>query len=222
MIDKDNIQAVIFDMDGILIDNYDLWRKQSVEFYKQYGHGTEPEGLKEACMGQSMKKGAEIIKERLNLTESVEEIIKIKIGFTDRIYTEFTQPFDGVEELLKKLKEKGMRIALASGASKRRINIILDRFNWHDYFEHAVSSEDVGSVGKPAPDVFLRAASLLGVDPQNCLVFEDAPNGVLAAKSAGMSVVAIPCEDMKDNEIFTQADLFVDSIKDEKISDILF
>ena len=98
---------------------------------------------------------------------------------------------DGAEELLKFLKEKGIKIAIASGSSRESINHHLKAVSAEGYFDAIVGGRDIEN-GKPAPDIFLKAAELLGAKPQNCFVFEDSANGIRAGYAAGMKCIGVP------------------------------
>ena len=92
-----------------------------------------------------------------------------------------------------------------------RINLIIDRFGWRENFDHLVSAEHVNNVGKPAPDIYLHTASLLSLDPSQCVVIEDSENGIKSAKAAGMCCIAVPNGNNEDD--CSLADIRVDSLE---------
>jgi len=113
-----------------------------------------------------------------------------------------------------------VRQAIATGAPKLAADKLVNRFGCQDYFEKIVSVECTGLPGKPDPGVFLHAAKVLVVEPEHCVVFEDAQNGVLAAKAAGMRCIAVPDARWSFGD-FSQADLIVDSLADERVMKFL-
>ena len=208
-------EAVIFDMDGLLIDSMWHWIVSDTQFFGGFGIKLTDEMIK-YFSGRSETESMSWAKEKFGLKETVKELLEKRKEQVDKIYTHHTALMPGVEELLKKIKAAGVKRAIASGAPIYQIKIVADRFNWHDYFSHYISPEHVGNVGKPNPAVYLHAAKVLEVDPKRCVVFEDAENGVIAAKEAGMCCVAVPDARWSPGD-FSRADLVVNSLEDEKI-----
>lgn len=97
---------------------------------------------------------------------------------------------DGVETLLKELYEKNIPMGIASNSSRSTVLSILELYGWQKYFSSIAALDDVDYVGKPAPDLYLRAAEGLGVDPKECIAIDDSENGIMAAKAAGMCTIA--------------------------------
>jgi HAD superfamily hydrolase (TIGR01509 family) len=132
----------------------------------------------------------QIIRERnlpFDVAETTLQTIQQEIPYFQSL--DKIDPMPGLVSLLEKLQELGIPMAVASSSDKAIIDIILEKSGLRKYFEHAVSSSEIGK-SKPEPDVFLHAAKLLGVAPENCLVFEDSKNGIKAAKAAGMVCIA--------------------------------
>jgi HAD superfamily hydrolase (TIGR01509 family) len=117
----------------------------------------------------------------------------------------------GILELLSNLKKEGIKIGLASSSPLETINLILEKFEIKDYFDAVISGEDLKR-GKPAPDIYLKAAELLSVCPENCIGIEDSNHGVCAAKSAGMKCVGLQNTN-SGNQDLSNSDLKVDSIE---------
>lgn len=218
-----NFQGIIFDMDGLLIDSEQYWVKQDAAFFERRNIPYNTEMLEEVKLllaGNSVTNGSALLKEKFNLSESVEEIVAERTKHTEEIYTRLSVPFPGVVELLDTLLAKEVPMAIGSGSSLNRIEEIVNRFNWQKYFDTLVSSDHVGYRGKPEPDIFLYAADKLSLDPEGCVVFEDSVNGIWAAKHAKMAAIAIPDEhDAVDQ--FSHADLITSSIKDKAVYDYL-
>ncbi len=121
----------------------------------------------------------------------------------------------GVVFALKYFKEKGLKIALASSSATSLIEVVIEKLKIRDYFE-VIESAEYLDFGKPHPEIFIKTASKLGVQASECLVIEDSFNGVLAAKSARMKVIAIPDEESKSDNQFVIADYILDDLKQIK------
>ncbi|MEV4614116.1 HAD family hydrolase [Kitasatospora sp. NPDC049258] len=179
---------VIFDNDGVLVDSEPISNRVLAEYLTELGFPTTIEDSYRDYMGCAAHKVHDVIGERHGAT--------LPQGFDDlfhaRVFAAFEQeltPVRGAERLLKTLQQQGVPYCLASSAHHAWIRTALDRTGLRGLLaeERIFSAQDVG-VGKPAPDLFLHAARTLGVAPQRCLVIEDSPNGVLAARAAGMDV----------------------------------
>lgn len=215
-----NIKAVIFDMDGVLLDNFEAWIKFDGIFLEQFGIIPDEE-YSIFVNGRSQEEVAIWLKQKYNLKESAEQIQTSKIDYIKKVYEIESKPMKGVEDLLKKIKKSGLKLALCSGAKQWMINIILDRFNWYDYFEAVISSDHVNYIGKPNPEIYLHTARILQIEPENCLVFEDAENGVAAAKNAGMSCIGFKDLNFNLPDDLSRADFVVNSFSDKKIIEFL-
>lgn len=213
-------KAIIFDMDGVLIDSMIHWQDVLKPFFKKYNIVRTDEMVKYAS-GRSEQENLIWLKNKFNLPGTVEELIVERRSYSDKIYTDLTQPLAGVENLIKKIKQVNYLQAIGSGAPLETVNQIVKRFKWEKYFDELISSDHVHCVGKPDPGIYLCAADRLKVNPADCLVFEDAENGLVAAKRAGMSCVAITDPRWSFGD-FAQADLHVQSFGDERINKLLF
>ncbi|MGL4606910.1 MAG: HAD family hydrolase [Eubacteriaceae bacterium] len=185
------IKAVIFDMDGVLIDSEPIYNAIEKELYKDLGIEVSDEFMLQSLgmvveewwikifkifeINKDPKKFAELEAQRYYECLEDPEVEKI--------------PMPGALELMKALKEKGIKLALASSSDKRAINLICETLGYNAYLDVKVSGVEVKH-GKPAPDVFLKAAELLKVNPENCMVIEDSPNGIEAGINAGMRCAA--------------------------------
>lgn len=209
-----NIKGVIFDLDGTLIDSMWVWHEIDVDFLKKRGLEL-PDGLQKEIEGMSFTETAVYFKERFNLKESVEEIKAEWDEMTLQYFNEHVTLKKGVKELLEYLKSKNMKIGIATSNTKERTRDILKKFDILHYFQTIRTSCEVKK-GKPHPDVFLKAAEDLNIQPESCLVFEDTYAGVLAAKRAGMTVCAVADEfSLKyKSEITEIADRYLDNIND--------
>ena len=184
------IEAVIFDMDGVLVDSEPFHVENEKRMFKIMGLDISDEEHA-GYMGTATDVMWEQIKRDRNLTIDVSEVtartIREEIPFFQSL--DKIDPMPGLLNLLAELKNRNIHIAVASSSDKQIIDIILEKSELKKYFKYAVSSSEVGK-SKPEPDVFLHAAKLLGVHPQNCIVIEDSKNGIKAAKAAGMYCIA--------------------------------
>ncbi|MEX1297160.1 MAG: HAD family phosphatase [Candidatus Limnocylindrales bacterium] len=183
------IQAIIFDMDGLLVDSEPVWDEARKWMADQAG---KPWGSNDhhAVMGVSTEEWADYMIERLELTLSRQEVIDAVIGHMVEMYRAGVPYFPGAVELVE-AAASAFRTALASGSHPTLIETVTADPPMRDRFEVIVAADDVGR-GKPAPDVYLAAAERLGLDPADCVCLEDSGNGILSGADAGMKVVAVP------------------------------
>ncbi len=184
-----NIKAVIFDVDGTLVDSMWIWRQVDIEFLSRRDIEL-PDNLQKDIEGVSYTGTAEYFKKRFSLPESVEEIKEEWREMADDFYNNKIALKDGVGEVLTFFKDKGMKLGIATSNSREIVNTMITRHKLKLYFDIIRTSCEVPR-SKPYPDVYLQAAKDLSVEPEDCLVFEDTVAGVNAAKAAGMKVIAI-------------------------------
>ncbi len=183
------IKAIIFDMDGVLFDTEPLNDEHVEIYYKKIGIKT-PAGYFEKLRGANSKTVWTTIIQDFNLPHSVEElIVDARKSYIDFLKSKKEiPPIEGVRDLIIKLREEHFKIGLASSANPKRVDLLLQRSGMKNLFDAVVESDNVPR-GKPAPDLYLEAAKLLKLKPENCIVVEDAESGIKSAKSAGMKVV---------------------------------
>lgn len=182
------IHAVIFDMDGTLIPSMEIWEQIDVEFLGKYGYEV-PKELKKSIEGMSFRETAEYFAERFKLPLTVSEIEQTWLAMSREKY--LTVPLkEGVREFLEELKRRGIRVGIASSNSIELVESVLNSHGIEELFDTVQTCAAVEH-GKPAPDVYLHAAGQLGVQPKECLVFEDVPMGILAGKRADMAACAV-------------------------------
>lgn len=185
-----NKKAIIFDMDGSLVDSMWLWTKVDDIYMEKY-HLTMPEHFHKEIEGMSFTETAEYFLEtfpQLNCT--VEEIKQEWQDLTMELYCTQVPLKPGAGEFLKRMKEKGILLGIATSNARELAEAVLEALHIRSYFDTVRTSCEVAK-GKPAPDVYLKAAEDLHVIPEECLVFEDVPSGILAGKNAGMTVCAV-------------------------------
>jgi len=204
------LEAVIFDMDGTLINSIPIHRKlweiimKKTDFVKL----TEDE---HEINGMNLREMIVYLKEKHNLNIDIDEIFEMKKELEGKMFEDEAELFDGAERLLKELNDTGIKCALATSSTKSLVDIINKKFNLERYISVFVSAGDVKK-SKPEPEIFLLAAERLGIDPSKCVVIEDAPHGVTAAKRGGMKVIGVTTTQPREH--FENADLVVDSLKE--------
>ena len=206
------MKAVIFDMDGVLVNSEPLHFEFERRIAESLGFSMSGEDLK-PFVGISNFNFWTILKEQYGLKQDVEWLME-----NDRIKRlEFFMAWEnivlipGVEDLLKSLRAAGCKIGLASSSPVKMIDVFLEKTNAGKYFDYILSGFDVEH-GKPAPDIFLRTAENLGVKPEDCLVVEDSTNGVKAAAAAGMKCLGFRNPD-SGNQDLTKATFILDSFE---------
>lgn len=183
------MKAYIFDMDGTMIDNVPYHIKAWKEFSRKYGNELSERDIV-GWMGMTNRAYQErILGRQVDDVESARMSEEKEVIYRE-LYRPHMQPAPGLIALLDLATAKGVRLAVASGAPKDNINFILDGLGLRRYFPVLVD-DSTYSRGKPDPECFLTAARMLGVEPKDCTVFEDAVKGVQAGKAAGMEVIAL-------------------------------
>lgn len=183
------IAAVVFDMDGVLIDSEQIWDREREEFVKEYGGRWHPSAQRE-MMGMSSTEWARYIRDRLGVAL---EPARINQGVIDRISAVFRRAvpvISGAPAAVERLAAH-WPLGLASSSNRPIIDLVLELTGLQRFFAATVSSEEVAR-GKPAPDVYLKAAELLRAEGNRCAGIEDSHNGILAVHAAGMRAIAIP------------------------------
>ena len=186
----EEIKGVIFDMDGTLIDSMWVWEEVDVDYVKRY-QLVEPEGFYEAIEGMSFTDVAKYYKKTFpQIRDSVEQIKADWMEMGYRLYRDEVELKSGVKEFLEELKKRGIKIGIATSNDRDMTEMVLEARGILQEFDAICTSDEV-KIGKPAPDVYLKTAEDLGVDPKDCLIFEDVPAGLMAGKSAGMKTCAV-------------------------------
>ncbi len=181
--------AVIFDLDGVLVDSESLWNDARREVVEESG-GAWKDEAQQAMMGMSSSEWSRYMREELGVAMSQEEISEAVVERLESLYRERLPLFPGASASVTALAQR-WPLGLASSANRPLIELVLELAGLGDYFEATVSSEEVPN-GKPAPDVYLETASRLSSEPRTCVAVEDSTTGLWAAAAADMAVVAIP------------------------------
>jgi HAD superfamily hydrolase (TIGR01509 family) len=183
------IEAVVFDLDGVLLDSEQVWDEVREELARERG-GRWHEHAQRDMMGMSSPEWSRYMHDVIGLPEPPEEISAEVVRRLGERYRDGLPILPGAVEAVERLAAR-WPLGLASSSNRPLIDLVLDVSGLARYFRATVSSEEVAR-GKPAPDVFLEAARRLGIAPERCGVVEDSANGILAGRAAEMFVVAIP------------------------------
>ena len=209
-----SITHVIYDMDGLLLDTEPFYTQVTQIIVGRYGH-TFDWSVKSRMIGKKAMDSAQILVDALQLPIAPEDYVSEREVLLRELFPS-AKPMPGAERLTLHLARHGIPQAVASSSHRRdfELKITLHR-KWFECFQGIVLGDDPEvKHGKPAPDIFLATARRLAADPHQCLVLEDAPSGVEAARAAGMFVVAVPNAGMDPealssaNEVLTSLELF--------------
>jgi HAD superfamily hydrolase (TIGR01509 family) len=183
------IEAVVFDLDGVLVDSEHVWDEVREELALERG-GRWHERAQADMMGMSSVEWSRYMHDVIGLAEPPEKIDAEVVRRMQARYAADLPLFDGAIDAVRRLADS-FRLGLASSSNRPIIDAVLETAGIAELFDTTVSSEEVAR-GKPAPDVYLEAAGRLGVAPERCAAIEDSANGIRSAHAAGMRVVAVP------------------------------
>lgn len=184
------IQAVLFDLDGLLADSEPLQTTAWHTYLAQHGHTLTP-SLIDRMFGLRLQESAELVRAELGLPFPVEQIMTARDEIFLQSLANTLQPMPYAREAVATVHRHKLRAALATSGHRRYVQIALHEIQLTTAFDVIVTGDTV-TRGKPAPDIFLRAAALLDLSAAQCVVVEDAPHGIAAARAAGMLAVAVP------------------------------
>jgi HAD superfamily hydrolase (TIGR01509 family) len=206
------IEAVVFDLDGVLLDSEQLWDEAREQLARERG-GRWHEKAQRDMMGMSSLEWSRYMHDVIGLPEPPEEISREVVERMAKLYREHLPVIPGAREAVERLAAR-WPLALASSSNRELIDLALELLGVAHLFKATVSSEEVPR-GKPAPDVYLEAARRLGIDPTHAAAIEDSENGIRAAKAAGMRVIAIPNRTFPPAEdALAQADVILRSLEE--------
>ncbi|MDG1374970.1 MAG: HAD family phosphatase [Flavobacteriaceae bacterium] len=207
------LKAVLFDMDGVIVDTEPLHHKAYNMMFDDVGIDVS-DTMYRSFTGQSTRRICEFLCEQFDL--SLEPIIleKGKRAHFTKLFFEDPdlQLLEGVEDLIKDYYTNGLTLVVASSASMFTINNVMKRFNLDPYFKDKLSGADL-KASKPHPEIFINAAKAAGVSTSECFVIEDSTNGIIAAKEADIFCIAYKSVHSKDQD-YTRADMLVSDFKD--------
>lgn len=195
------LKAVIFDMDGVLIDSEPLHILIERDIFKKLGLDVSPE-IHRTYLGTATDFMYLDLIERFGLSQSIQDLLKFDELFRCEYFCSLPSLIlnPGVGTILNELRNAGIKLGVATSSSPAIATILLERSEIKSYFEVVMTTSEAGK-SKPEPLVYLAAAHKLGVGPTECLVFEDSPNGLLAAKRAGMTCIVLRTEGISEEEI---------------------
>ncbi len=200
------IKAVIFDMDGVMIDSEPLWEKTEHILLGRRDIKYTPD-YRDQIVGLNQNDSGKLLIDTFGLNEEVEDIINERVEILTDIYKKELEVVAELIPLLDQIQEHNFKLAVASSSPMRLIKFVLDMFSLHKYFPIVVSGECTED-GKPHPAIYLHTAEKLEVSPSECVAIEDSINGVRSAKAAGMFCIAVPDKRLSQEE-FKNADLIV-------------
>lgn len=207
------IGAVIFDMDGLIIDSEPFWRRAQVLAFESVGLSLNAEDMKYTMGRRIDEVVAHWYHERPWSGKSQKDIETLIVDKVIELVKAEGKLLPGVKQSLKLLQKLDIPIAIASSSATEIIDAVVDAFGIRTYFSHIYSAEHE-THGKPHPGVYISTANLLGVPPHKCLAIEDSPSGVLSAKAAKMLCVAVPEFENNNHPYIQIADVIVDSLED--------
>ena len=213
------VKAVIYDMDGVIINSEPLWREALIHCFNKVGF----DFTQDKCRTTQGMRLIEVVEywhnEQPWQEKSIIEVEQEILQKITELINEKGMEMEGVANSIKYFKNQGFKVALASSSASSLIETVLNKLNIENEFEVVNSAENL-AYGKPHPEIFINTAKQLNVSPKNCWVLEDSFHGVLAAKAALMKVIAIPEEKYHNDARFSIADYNLKSLKE--IQDLTF
>ncbi|MBI4086011.1 MAG: HAD family phosphatase [Candidatus Liptonbacteria bacterium] len=209
------IKAALIDMDGFLINSEHLYLEANKIYFKQFNFEFTEE-LHRQGTGKKFNKWITTV---FPTDKSGEEILKERNVVFMELVREKLELLNGARELLMLLR-KNFKTALVTSTERGYVDVVFEKTKIGKYFELLITG-DMVSHGKPDPECYLIAAQKLGVSVEECVVFEDAPSGILSGKNAGMKVIAVPSPYVKGDEAFQKADVVVDTLQEITLEKII-
>lgn len=197
---KQSVKAIIFDMDGTIIDTESVWSMVTIEILKQHGViiGTSDQQHRpffKTLSGMGLENAVAAMKKYFDLKETVDVLVHKQRALASTLFQSKVNFIDGFEDFHKKIQQHEISTSIATNACAANLKVIKDVMKLEQFFgDNIYCVADVDNKAKPDPALFLHAAAKLGVKPEECIVFEDSFYGFMAAKAAGMRCVAIKNE----------------------------
>jgi beta-phosphoglucomutase family hydrolase len=209
------IKAVIFDLDGVIVDSEDAHIESEKRAFARYGVNISAAELHKYVGATAKAMFTELIN-KYRLKTTFQKMIKIKEENLYRLLDEDAEPMEGVIDLIDRLKEANVKLAIASSSNKKWIEHIMEKLGITLLFDRVVGAEDTAH-SKPDPEIYIKAAGALGLRPDECVVIEDAELGVEAAKRAGMKAVGYR-NPKSGNQNLSKADVIIDNFSSLEIT----
>ena len=213
------MRALIFDMDGVLVDSQLHWRTVGHSFLQQLVPHWDADAQR-SILGMSVYDLYRHLAEHHQVSLTREEFIAKYSELTEEIYGTRCKLFPGVHELMQAYQKKQWKIAIASSSPRSWMEVVIRRFELKQYLDDSLSSDDVDARTKPAPDIYLEAARRLQVSAADCVAIEDTAKGIASAKAAGMRCVGFR-NGYNDREDFARADFECRDLGSLLLSDLL-
>jgi beta-phosphoglucomutase family hydrolase len=211
------INAVIFDMDGVLVDNAEYHRKAWLEFSRLKGHPITLDEFESIGFGDVNRRYLEFVFKRPITDDELESLANEKELVYRELIEKKIQPVKGLTGFLEQVKQEKLKTGVGTSAPRVNLDFVLDTLGIRQYFDVLVDDSYV-SHGKPNPEIYLKVAEMLQVDPQQCIVIEDAYHGIEAAHRAGMRCVGLPTT--YPPERIAAADLIVNDFTELNLKDL--
>lgn len=205
------IEAVIFDMNGVIVNDERIHQESWRQYCKKHGFHLSKDDFTHNVFGRTEKDTFEYLYERQITPQELENFSNERVDTAIAIYKPQIRLADGLENLLQELSELSVPLAIATSSRRRYFQFVMDTLNIGKFFQVAVTAEDIER-GKPAPEIYLKAAAAIGAVPERCEAIEDALSGIKSARSAGMQVTAIASTHKPDE--LQIADRVINSFKD--------
>lgn len=210
------LKGLLFDMDGVLVNNLEIHRQAFAEFFRRYGVEREFENLNRLFGKGNDDIMGELMPADVVARVGIRELGNEKEAIYREIYAPIITPQPGLVDFLSAAEREGLRCAVGSSGYRANVDFVLEKCDIERYFSAAVAGDEVTHC-KPDPEIYLTAAAKLGLQPEECVVFEDAEAGIEAAKRAGIKVVALATTFTRDYLESTDADAIVDDFRDVSI-----
>lgn len=184
-----NVKAVLFDLDGTLVDSMWMWEAIDIEYLGALGYEL-PDDLQQTLEGMSYTEAAVYFKETFQIPESLDEIKEIWTQMAMHKYTHEVHYKPGALNFLKELRRRGIKTGICTSNGRELVDAVMNALDMNPYIDCVMTACQVAK-GKPSPDIYLAVAENLEASPAECLVFEDIPKGIQAGLHAGMKVCAM-------------------------------
>lgn len=208
------MKGAIFDVDGTMLDSLAIWMNAAPIYLTQMNIKPDKD-IVEIMWSMSLPEGAEYLKKRYEISQTSEEILQGVLAVVRDFYFYEAMPKEGVAELLKRFKDKNIKMAIATSSNKEHIEVAMKRLGLRDYFEVICTCEEAGA-GKTKPDVYNMAAKAIGTLPEETYIFEDSLFAIKTAKKAGYRVVGVydSFSEKEQEEIKEYSDIYCINLED--------